>query len=354
MTWPALHGYAQKCLSTQQVAALDHQRDLYDRATLLELFRNKTVQEVLDDDRKWPTTMKSAAAIVEQGRGIEPSPTPTSISAENAQPKEPGPWVLPYTVQFILRDHRAGPKDPEDMRPEATSFIMAIPDEKGASQHLLLITARHVVEPSWEDCQGSTSKTDPATLMVRLNKRGGGTGFLGLGLKNAAGAKLYFVPDDDGADLAVVPLSGYDLTKYLVLPVPVKQIATDAEMAHIDIGASVMTAGLQPDLAGDASNTPISKNGTLSDKRAEPIEVPCRDPLHRRKIHAWIVQAPFTAGLSGAPVFSLANRDSKRTPILIGIQSAEWPEAGLSGITPSSFIATVLRKAVQNYTDKPL
>jgi hypothetical protein len=350
MKWTALHDYATKCLSAQQVTALDHQKALYDRVALSDMFRSKSVQEVLDNDRDWPATQKKAGEILELARDSDFSSVFQTPNADQGQSHSPtGPEILPYAVQFIFRDHRESSREPQNQKPDATSFIVSASNSSGGRQStLLLVTARHVVEPSWRKCAAIPTVDESSKLSVRLNRRSGGVDFLPINLLTATGSKAYYVSEDDAIDLAVVPLNEAEIASYVVLTVPYRQIATESESSAITIGTALVTAGLQPDLAGKIGNTPIIKSGMLSDKRVEPAEVPCEDPLLRRKIRVWIVQGAFTAGLSGAPVFAVLNRASARTPVIIGVQSAEWPDASLSGITPSTYLTSLLQQAISN------
>jgi hypothetical protein len=345
MEWPELLKKADKCLTVEEVVALKHQKERYEQVLLGDLFgADKTVQQVIDAERKWPIVSKQAEEIVNESRQL-------SSSDENpgsAPQKKPGPWVIQESVQFVFPETKNQIAN-KDRRPDATAFILSVPDRTHTKSLRFLVTARHVVDPAWAHCQ----KPDPTAIIVRFNKQAGGLAYERIPLK-AEGKKLFFVPSDENTDLAIIFLTAKvvpDLLNYKFFDVPFRILTTDPEASVLSTNQPIMTAGLLPDFPGDEMNYPIFKTGVLSSTPDEPIQADCDNPLHPRSIRVWLISAALTPGTSGAPVFTVVSRGpgADHVPVLMGVQSMAWPDKAVAGITPSRQLANLVQEVSKGF-----
>ena len=274
-------------------------------------------------------------------------------------PKKPGPWVIQEAVLFVYIDRSIAGEMPNRM-PDATAFVLKVnsrtnPNGPGKDPPFLrfLVTARHVIQPSWMGCPGATAEKDPAKIIVRFNKIGGGVSSDELTLYEG-GKPLFIASERNDVDLAALMLTQKTLPNikaYTFIDLPFKNLATDQEMEQISTGAAVMTAGLLPNFAGTQQNYPIFKSGTFSNKLLEPVPVTCPDLLTQHNSLVWLIDAMLPPGTSGAPVFWIADRGpgNNRIPVLIGIQSFSWLSEGVAGITPSGELVDLMTRALARF-----
>lgn len=299
-------------------------------------------------------TYEDLTAAIRQTEAQADAPMPPATQA-----KKPGPWVIQEAVLFVYIDQSIAGETPNRM-PDATAFILKInsrtnPNGPGKDPPFLrfLVTARHVIQPSWMGCPGVTGEKDPTKIIVRFNKKGGGVSSDELALYGG-GKPLFIASERDDVDLAALMLTQKSLPNiaaYTFIDLPFKNLATDPEALQITTGAAVMTAGLLPNFAGTNQNYPIFKSGTLSSKPDESVPVSCEDLITQHKAHVWLIGATLPPGTSGAPVFSLADRGpgNNRIPVLIGIQSFSWVKEGVAGITPTSELVNLMTTALTRF-----
>ena len=71
------------------------------------------------------------------------------------------------SIVFLYSSDATGQVDPS--KPQATGFFVGVPLKSDPSKSFLfLITARHVVDPSWATC---SRQSNPSKLFMRLNKK---------------------------------------------------------------------------------------------------------------------------------------------------------------------------------------
>jgi hypothetical protein len=344
MKWTDLLKRAEKCLSPEEIAAIKSQRAKYEQTNLSDLFGvGKTIQEVINDEAQWGLLEKQGEEILALGAGMGPEKvgSPATNSA-----KKPGAWVIPEAVQFIYLQQED--TNGSYKQPDATSFILTVQD-KPHSRHLtFLVTARHVLEPSWANC----STPNPDAITVRFNKLAGGVGYERISL-SSEGKRLFYVDlTDEQSDLAVMWLTQKNmphLPDYRFIDIPFHVLATDAEDTNLEVNQQVMTAGLLPDFPGEDKNFPIFKTGVISSVPDEPIKVDCKNPLHPKSTRLWLFTPELSPGASGSPVFTVVNRGSnaEKVPILIGVQSTTWLGKGVSGFTPSQHLVSLITQVTK-------
>lgn len=345
MDWSDLLKKADKCLSKDEVAALKRQKERYDQLLLGDEFGvGKTVQQVLDDEKNWPAVSKEAEDIVNASHSLSGENEASTPSLD----KKPGPWVIQDSVEFVFSESKDEVGNVY-RSPDATAFVLSVPDNHHTKFLRFLVTARHVIDPEWAHCQ----KPEPAEIVVRFNKQEGGLGYETLTLKKN-GRRLFFVPDDDSIDLALVLLTSKavpNLPTYKFFDIPFRILTTDAEAAALTTNQAVMTAGLLPDFPGEEKNYPVFKTGVLSSMPAEPIETDCENPLDPIAIRVWLISAALIQGTSGAPVFTVVDRGpgAEHSPVVLGVQSMAWPDKGVAGVTPASELVKLVRRATTDF-----
>ena len=96
--------------------------------------------------------------------------------------------------------------------PDGTGFLVAVP-HKPNGVYLLLVTARHMVDPAWMHCNEGV----PTAFHVFLNKQeydpsSGASGTIEVTIPNTPGTWRF--PSDDSADVAVTSLNGNYLESF--------------------------------------------------------------------------------------------------------------------------------------------
>jgi hypothetical protein len=241
----------------------------------------------------------------------------------------------------------------------------------------VLVTARHVVDPEWAGCSRQTPH-NPKQIEMRLNTKTynadtdpTGTDYVVVHLQED-GRPLWFHHDRDDVDVAVIPFTDQTIppignkawfrifTEDDAAAMPLDgAFATPDTIKAMDIGSSVVTAGLVPELAQAKRNYPTYRYGRISNIFPEPLDVPCDlpGPGHfSKEYRIWSVAANYVHGNSGSPVFALPIDmvTARGTTIggsgltgLVGLVSLGFPGSDFSGITPVSYIFDVVRKAFQ-------
>jgi len=253
------------------------------------------------------------------------------------------------SVVFLYSSDLTGkPDDPQ--KSLGTGFFVRVPlasDPKRA--YVLLVTARHIVDPQWAQC----NQPNPLSIYVRLNKSGKagtpgqGTAFVPLPLVQNA-QPVWKHPSDGMADAAVMVVQSPDTTLRDVDAgtIPISDIPTDDEMKAIGVGDQIVSAGLVPGLPGSNRNRPFFKFGYISSVSDEDIETRCV-PTAPYNIRGWFLAANLVPGNSGSPVFfvppggpGIVFGSSVQRPVLLGIQSSSLITADLAIMTQSNYLYT--------------
>jgi hypothetical protein len=133
-------------------------------------------------------------------------------------------------VVFIYAANANG--DADERHPLGTGFLIATrPQGSGVPNSILLVTARHIVDPNWAFC----SESHRDLIYVRVNKahydpKKDKTGVEYLLIRLIEnGKKRYLIRDDDDeVDAAVVPFDGrsYPQEKYDYVPMVLSVFAS--------------------------------------------------------------------------------------------------------------------------------
>jgi hypothetical protein len=352
----ALVDRCRPCLTAHEFSALERALNPpTDAALYRPADRGMTVGQAVEDD--------------EAPSFYDPEPSPSSESSEFPQssetsytpatqllPSDPKlfQWPIPESVFFLYKNLPDATVSGGRIS-TATAFVLSVPGDGRRPFTRFLVTARHVVDPEWAHCAGP----NPLSIQIRLNKRFGGVGYESIPLESNH-APRFFTASDSTSDLAVLELDQQlipRLDQYKFIDIPFAMLPTPDEMQTVQTTQQIMTAGLRSREVNDLALYPELHPGILATMPAAPIDIRCGTSASPRPLHMWFISATGPQGASGAPVYTLINRDptlvnrergKPETPVLLGIQSVAWPERGLAGITPSAVLADLIRSALSH------
>jgi hypothetical protein len=260
-------------------------------------------------------------------------------------------------VVFLYAATPTGEVDKD--KPIGTGFLVFVPAKSDPTQgYLILLTARHMVDPTWQFC----GVPNPQRVFVRLNKKqydaqkdATGVDYVPIQLTEAGQAK-YVVDRDEQIDAAAILISTdlyprFDKDDFGVIPVGV--FATPEEIKNLSIGDAVLSAGLLPGLSGENRNYPFFKFGNISNIPDEPLPSFCREGVPPRLLRAWYLAVNLVGGNSGSPVFYfpagpagmlVTGPGSVDRPVFIGIQSASLVAADIAGMTPVQYVFGIIER----------
>ena len=264
-------------------------------------------------------------------------------------------------VVFIYAADAQGKADRR--HPLGTGFLIMVPlkgsplgKDAVVTGQLLLVTARHLVDPAWAFC----STPQPELIYIRVNSKNYnpakdalGVDYLPIRLVEK-GKKQYFVNDDDKVDAAVTDV-GLQLSqdKNDYAPIRLSVFANSDEVGQLKIGDSIISAGLLPGRSGEKRNYPFFKFGDISNIPDEPVWIGCEKGMPELRLErVWIVAASLVGGNSGSPIFYAPSFLSKITRgVIIGLQSSsfgdpEFGSAGVAGMTPIEDIFKIIEQHV--------
>lgn len=243
-----------------------------------------------------------------------------------------------------------------DLKKElGTGFFVRVPltsDPKRS--YILLVTARHILDPQWAKC----SDPNPTTIYMRLNKKGYVVDsnahrvvYVKLSLFEN-GKPIWQQSSEKGAD-AVVLLIRAPATVFTDVEngtIPVTDFPTDQELHSIVIGDQIVSAGLVPGFPGRKRNYPFFKFGYVSSIPEEDIESRCNTP-EANSLRGWFIAANLVPGNSGSPIFfvppggpGIMFGSPVGRPVLLGVQSSSLVLADIAVMTPSNYVFEMLQK----------
>jgi hypothetical protein len=274
-------------------------------------------------------------------------------------------------VVFLFPAFPDGTVDKE--HPLGTGFLIAIPF-KGAPQTrdangevngkgaLLLITARHIVDPNWANC----AMPQPRRIYARIDttnydpkKGASGVDFEPVDLVELGQKKYLVRDDDDNVDAAVIDVTGkFSQAKYAFTPMTLAFFATAEEAKKLRVGDSIASAGLIPKRSGENRNFPFFKFGNISNIPDEPIWVGCPEDgklkSELRLERVWFIAVNLIGGNSGSPVFYYppsvcmlgflqCNSNIVGRVMVVGVQSSSFDGADVAGMTPIEDVFKIIQ-----------
>jgi hypothetical protein len=271
-------------------------------------------------------------------------------------------------VVFLYPPNSEG-NDADATNPMGTGFLVFV-HEKGDLKKgtLVLITARHIVDPYWASCSPEPQSQPDRRIYMRLNskpydpkKDSTGVGYLPVDLVKDGTKKYRVRDDDDEVDAAVIELNWGDWgkvqEKYDFVPMRLSLFASADEIPKFKIGDSVASAGLVPGRSGEKRNYSFFKFGEISNIPDEPTQVVCR------LVRVWFIAANLIGGNSGSPIFyapppiaTALNPIPIMRGVLIGVQSSALTArsdqggntvlepADIAGMTPIEDVFKIIEK----------
>ena len=351
MSWPALLERCSECLTARETKLLTVGRGrLAVAGTTIPFRSGETVSQALLDDG---STSFDHSSVPDSAAPLRVVSEPEVQAARDHFAPDVSkfvPWPIPESV-FLLYENVEGKEGTRRREPSATAFVLSVPDRNHHTITRFLVTARHVVDPTWAHC----SIQNPSSIQVRLNRRSGGVGYENIVLE-VRHRRHFFTPSDSTADLAVIPLDKElipNLESYKFFDTPFRLLPSQSELREIASsqpnGASDMprrqlvTASLRSQIPASVGEFPLFDSGILSDITNQPVNIQCgssgSSPIPR-PLHVWMIDASLPDGVSGAPVYASIVRGGQvsRTAVLLGIQSITWPDRGVAGITPATVL----------------
>jgi hypothetical protein len=246
------------------------------------------------------------------------------------------------SVVFLHRVDRAG-----TLKEAGTSFLLMVPTKSDPSRgYVLLVTARHIVDPQWAGCPAS-----PDALVAVFNKRvydpeKDQTGTVEIPL----GGSWAFTADDS-VDIAFTVLNGqvFSTLDLENKGITIKEIATPEELKGVNSGAQIASAGLLLGASGSKRNYPIFKFGYVSSVPREKVAVACCPGCTNVLMSEWMIAASLVPGNSGSPIFfvpvgfpgiSVGNQRA----VLLGVQSTSFLGYDVAGMAPIAGLMDAIRK----------
>jgi hypothetical protein len=234
-----------------------------------------------------------------------------------------------------------------------TGFLVEIPSKEDPKRtYVVIVTARHIVDPEWEGCTWKNPSQIYARVNVKNFKVGqteDGTDDFPLVLSDA-GKNVWWTSPNNRVDVAVIPLSSAhiaELQRNDVHFIPVADFATKAETENykVGIGDQIVTAGLVPALLGAQRNYPAFKFGRISNIPEEPLNMKCaQDSKQAFPRDVWLLAGTYVGGNSGSPVYLLPPVPSAvHRVMLIGILAGTLPDVGLGEMVPSEYVFDVIQ-----------
>ncbi len=255
------------------------------------------------------------------------------------------------SVAFLYAADSHG--DVDKTKPIGTGFFVEIPLKSDPQRaYRVLVTARHMVDPTWAQC----GQANPEVIYARVNKKTytpgsgvSGVDFLRVDLSEQ-GKPTWRHHSDDHVDAAVILLTANkeNVEIFDTGAVPVGLFPTEVETASESIGNPIMSAGLMPGLTGTTRNYPIFKFGQISNIPPEDIEMHCGPNLPASFVKVWLIAANLVPGNSGSPIFHVPLGGSGMNiggtrPMLLGVQSISFLGADVAGMTPVKYVYEILQ-----------
>lgn len=253
--------------------------------------------------------------------------------------------LLSKSVVYLYRGNGSG-QILTDL-PLGTGFLVTVPllsDPKHG--YLILVTARHVLDPAWNHCPES----EPDMLYVRYNKKKydpkadeSGVGYASVPLYGS-GAPIWVHPQEPDADVAVILLDGKAVDESAdASGIQISDFATDEEADQKGATDPVVSVGLLVSYPGAKRNYPVFKFGYISTKPDEVVPSQCVSGGATNSLRLWLISINLFPGTSGSPIFFApegangANFGGGRA-MLMGLQSTSYLGADVSGMTPVRYI----------------
>jgi len=239
-----------------------------------------------------------------------------------------------------------------DLIAGGTGFLMAAPlksDPKRA--YFFLVTARHIADPAWDGCRTANGMWWAVLNKADYEPQRDATGTVELAMINQDGSPLlWHYPKDDSVDiaLALIDWNAVESQHVANAPFSVSNLPTKDELAKMDSGSPVASAGLLLGASGSKRNYPIFKFGNVSSIPNEKLPSKCCPECTVQMQTEWTIAASLVGGNSGSPIFyapsaiSLSNQPNRA--FLLGVQSTSFEGTDVAGMAPVSYLIETLKE----------
>ena len=268
--------------------------------------------------------------------------TAGAISAQSALPTQ-----YPFRVDFnslrrsVVFIHKVDSTG--RVQHFGTGFLLSLPSKSQPNrEYRVLVTARHMVDPSWLHCPGQDEN-----IVVVFNKAGYDPKSGEPGTIEKPFVGFWHYPHDDSVDIAVgvfgndsYPSTGIDNDGF-----PVFELPSPQELSKVGTGSLVVSAGLLQGASGAKHNYPIFKFGYVSSIIDEKVGVNCcPDPgCDSRLETTWMIAASLVGGNSGSPIiYSPPPFDANQREFLLGIESMSFTPSDVAGMAPVQYLIDML------------
>jgi hypothetical protein len=248
-------------------------------------------------------------------------------------------------VFLYLRD------DSGSLLAAGTGFLMGAPLKGDPHRiYVFLVTARHIADPAWDGCRAVNGTWRAVFNKADYDPQRDSTGTVELAFTNQGPNRLvWHYPKDESVDIAVAMINWDDVESNHVANVPmgVANLPTKEDLAKMDSGSAVASAGLLLGASGSQRNYPIFKFGYISSIPSEKIPSKCCPDCTVQMQTEWMVAASLVGGNSGSPIFcapSLVSLPNQLTrAVLLGVQSTSFEGTDVAGMAPVSYLIDILR-----------
>jgi len=206
--------------------------------------------------------------------------------------------------------------------PNGTAFFVAVDSVNHTGRsYVYVVTSHHVLR------KDKHSYFDQ--ILLRLNKKGGGSGFIVIPLTGSQAAPIFIHPDPT-VDIAIIPIAP-DISTYDIKWIPQSLLVTKSKFSQLNIqeGDDVFFAGLFVQFSGATKNIPIIRFGKVAMISDEKI------PWDGEMIDLYLTETHSFGDNSGSPVFFLLNPTRNPGTLVLGA-----PQLFLAGVMKGSFLNT--------------
>jgi hypothetical protein len=241
------------------------------------------------------------------------------------------------TVAFIYSKGGSG-----EAQPAGTAFLISVPSKANPSRsYILLVTARHMVDPGWLGCPENNRG-----LLARFNKARFDPKSAGVGTVDYDLSDSRWIMPADSVDIAYTVLNAATLKSLdaQANTVSLADFPKVGELKAIGTGAPILSAGLLPGASGKRRNYPVFKFGYVSSRPDETVTAKKACPGGREvELNEWMIAANLAPGNSGSPILYVPPRLAGGRPVLLGVQSIAFIPWDVAGMAPIQYLIDSLK-----------
>ena len=238
-----------------------------------------------------------------------------------------------------------------DLIAGGTGFLLGAPLKSDPKRgYFFLVTARHIADPAWDGCRVTKGMWWAVFNKADYDPQRDSTGTVELAMINQDGSPLsWHYPKDDSVDIAAALIDWDRINSQHIanMAFSASNLPTRDELAKIDSGFPVASAGLLLGASGSKRNYPIFKFGYVSSIPDEKLPSKCCPDCAVQMQTEWTIAASLVGGNSGSPIFyapsviPLSNQLNRA--FLLGVQSTSFEGTDVAGMAPVSYLIEMLK-----------